>query len=212
MEAALAAQRAGVLAQRYGRKILESHRAGKSVIEIAQQRRLPPVAVLRQILIETGHNAADVRRMLQTPSTLPAPLSTQADKIFEADLGSRVNAERIQAAATAYEDALGARLHALGVEFTTERDARNSPQQPNALTPDFLLTQPVIINGRVVYWIDAKNYPMYGGRLVAKGLIRQAQKYTEAFGPGAFVFSGGILCGASVPPALPLLLDGSAVT
>lgn len=210
MEAALMAQRAGIRAQRHGDKILASYQAGESVIEIAKQRQLPPVAVLRQILVELGHSATEVRALLQNPSRLPGTLPSQADAIFAADLGSRVNADRIQAAATAFEVALGARLRELGVDFTTENDARQGVTQ-NTLTPDFLLSQPIIINDRPVHWIDAKNYPMYGGRLVAKGLARQAQKYTEAFGPGAFVFSGGILCGARIMPAAPLLLDGSGV-
>lgn len=213
MEAALASQRAGVLAQRHGDKILAKHRAGVPILEIAKHWRLPPVATLRQVLIELGNSAADVRRLLQEPSSLPGALSSQAAAVFEADLGSRENSDRIQAAATAYEEELGARLRGLGVEFATERDIRAGWNKPgavqNTLTPDFLLTRPITINGKAVHWIDAKNYPMYGSRLVAKGLSRQAQKYTEAFGPGAFVFSGGVLCGARVPPASPLLLDGS---
>jgi len=91
------------------------------------------------------------------------------------------------------------------VRFLTEQDSRTSG---NSLTPDFLLDTPVVINGQRVHWIDAKNYPMYGSKLVASSLAKQAQKYNKAFGPGAFVFSGGLVCGARISAGL-LLLDGS---
>ena len=66
-------------------------------------------------------------------------------------------------------------------------------------------------------WLDAKNFPLYGSRLVASSLARQAEKYTARFGPGAMVFSGGLMCGAGVVPKsagtgpAPLLLDGSHI-
>jgi len=207
MEAASAAQRSGVLAQRRANKIMAAYREGQPVVAIAGFLKLPPVAVLRQILIEQGHTAAEVKAMIRTPRTLPPDLHSQVEGIFEADLGSRTNAERIHEAATKFEEAVGARLRALGVGFATEQDSR---QSGSMLTPDFLLDEPIVINGRRVHWIDAKNYPMYGGKLVAKGLEKQAQKYNGAFGPGAFVFSGGVVCGARIGAGL-LLLDGSAI-
>ncbi len=216
MEAAVAAGRGGVLAQRAGAKILAAYRAGVPVTEIAARRRLPPLAVARQLLIELGRSAADVRALLREPANLRADpetraLADQLGAVNAADLGSRVNADRIRAGATAFEETVARFLAAAGVKFETEETLR-AANAAVTLTPDFLLREPVTIAGRPVHWIDAKAYPMYGSRLVTKKLAQQAQKYTAAFGPGAFVFAGGVMCHTRVPPADPLLLDGSHLT
>lgn len=213
MEAAVAASHSGVKAQRVGHKLLAGYRAGATVLKLADHYHLPPLAVMRQILIELGRSASEVRELLREPALLrrdsvTAPLAAQVDAVSAADLGSRVNADRIRAGAAAYEDAVGEWLRANGAEFKTETELR-ADDAASPLTPDFLLTRPVMIKGRRIHWIDAKAYPMYGSSLVTKGLVRQAQKYTDAFGPGAFVFAGGVLCRARVLPADPLLLDGS---
>jgi hypothetical protein len=52
---------------------------------------------------------------------------------------------------------------------------------------------------------------------MTRSIAKQATKYTDAFGPGAMVFSGGVMCDARVLPEgasaePPLMLDGSHVT
>ena len=228
MEVALESQAGGVRALRYGAEMLAASRAGEPVVAIAERYRVPPVAALRQILLELGHSAAAVRAMIADSAQMPPRLAREAAAIFEADLGSRLNAGRARARSQAYEDALGAHLRRLGLQFQTEDDLRRAHrasggQAPPLLTPDYLLDAPALINGSPVHWIDAKDYPMYGSRLVARSLASQAAKYTAAFGPGAMVFSGGVMCDARVStpgaaklpkivPAEPLLLDGSHVS
>jgi hypothetical protein len=220
MEVAIESQTGGARALRYGPELLAANRGGEPVVAIAKRLRIPPMAVLRQILLESGHSPTAVRAMVANPAQLPDRLAHEAQAIFEADLGSRVNANRIRERSQAYEDALGDHLRTLGLEFLTENDLRRaheaSADPGPLLTPDFLLSEPAHIDGKTVHWIDAKDYPMYGGRLVARGLVSQATKYTTAFGPGAMVFSGGVMCNAGVLPnavngPAVLLLDGSHV-
>lgn len=220
MEVALESQSGGARALRYGPEMLAASQGGEPVLAIAKRLRLPPVAALRQILLEEGYGAAAVRAMIADPTQLPTRLAREAQAIFEADLGSRLNADKIRARSQAYEDALEAHLRRLGLEFQTEDDLRRAHEasdgQSPLLTPDFLLSEPVRIDGKTVHWIDAKDYPMYGSRLVARSLASQAAKYTGTFGPGAMVFSGGLMCDARVLPKSagdpPLLLDGSHVS
>lgn len=219
MEVALTAQRSGVRAQRFGEEIAKANRRGDSVLAIAARYNLPPVAVLRQILIEDGHSAQAVCAMISDPARLPEKLQREADAVFKADMGSRYNATRVRANAATYEDKLAEYLRGIGLKFLTEDEIRLAHEERRSsgplLTPDYLLTEKVRINGAPVHWIDAKAYAMYGSKLVAKGLVKQATKYNRAFGPGAMVFRGGVMCDASVlPPTAnpPLLLDGSHVT
>ena len=216
MELADLAQTGPVRARAEGPKLLAASLGGESVIAIAERLRLPPMAVLRQILAEEGLNPS-----LADPAQMPARLAREAEAVFEADLGSRLNSMRTRARSQAYEDALGQHLRDLGLQFRTEDDLRRehaeSGGQGPLLTPDYLLMEPARINGRTVHWVDAKDYPMYGGRIMARSIAKQATKYTDAFGPGAMVFSGGVMCDARVLPEgasaePPLMLDGSHVT
>ena len=54
-----------------------------------------------------------------------------------------------------------------------------------SLTPDFLLKD----MGKYK-WLDAKNYPHFDSKMTREKLKKQATKYTDAFGPGIFVFDG----------------------
>jgi hypothetical protein len=59
-------------------------------------------------------------------------------------------------------------------------------------TPDFLLKKPIYINNKKIYWIDAKS--SYGLSLpyVYPKLKKQATKYNNIWGNGAFVFGKGV--------------------
>jgi hypothetical protein len=220
MEVALEARRGGLRALRLGDTLLAESRAGGSILAIAARHRLPPLAVLRQVLVEAGRSEAEVKGMLAAPERLPPALAAEAPAVFEADLGSRLNADRIKARSQAYEAAVEAHLRAQGLargrDYQTEDDLRRAQEGPGRAarpTPDFLFLRPVAVRGRRVRWLDAKDYMLYGSKLVTASLAKQARKYTAHYGPGAMVFSGGLMCGARVlPPGTdeePLLLDGS---
>ena len=63
--------------------------------------------------------------------------------------------------------------------YKTEEDLKGQ-----SLTPDFLLKD----MGKYK-WLDAKNYPHFDSKMTREKLKKQSTKYTNAFGPGIFVFS-----------------------
>lgn len=196
----------GLKALKYGAEILTDARSGISVLTISEKYHIPPMTVLKQILLEMNNSESDIRMMISNPDQLPDFLASQANDIFNADPRSKVNAEKIRKASADYEVRLGNYLKSLGIHFQTENELRKLNLQ---LTPDYLLTKPIIINDKKINWIDAKDYLMYESRLVAKSILRQSEKYTKAFGPGAMIFSKGVMCGAKIHNTL--LLDGSTV-
>lgn len=102
------------------------------------------------------------------------------------------------------------------IVVTTEgqRKQRASAAGVNpGLTPDLTFNPPIRINGHEVAWIDAKMlYASYMFRkknfMPEKRLQATADKYSRAFGPGAFVFGSGFCHGleAEVPA---LFLDAT---
>lgn len=187
------------------KKILNLYSHGESVLTIADKVKLPPLMVLYQIL--EGNSKTEIKNMISNPALMPPRLSNELLNILKADLSSRLNSDIMAKQSLDYENAVGQFLHNLNIQFQTENDLRLAKQDV-ILTPDFLLNTPIIINQSPVYWIDAKNYPMYGSLLVKHKLIKQAAKYTKVFGPGAMIFSGGIMCSSNIQA---LLLDGSHI-
>ena len=68
----------------------------------------------------------------------------------------------------------------------TEDGKTEEELKGQSLTPDFLLKD----MGKYK-WLDAKNYPHFDSKMTREKLKKQATKYTDAFGPGIFVFDGG---------------------
>jgi|TARA_B110000977_G_scaffold201091_1_gene294091 hypothetical protein len=60
-------------------------------------------------------------------------------------------------------------------------------------TPDFLLKQPIDIEGVPVHWIECKNYYASTEQKIAKkqAFIKSAVKYQQHYGPGIMVFGFG---------------------
>lgn len=204
LELSHSARTGGVRAQRFGDRIRAAWRGGEPITEVALRFRVPPLAALKQALVEEGHSEGEVKRLLALPD---GELAAHVAAASDADLGSRLHCMRAQADAAEFEAVLGRWLTARGVAFRTEAESRAAG--PGALTPDILLSAPVTIRGRRVYWLDAKNYPGFDSPLTLKGLKRQAAKYIAAFGPGAFVFNGGVAAGSALEGPELLLLDGT---
>lgn len=208
IEIAVRARKTGTRILRAGPEMLRASAEGESVLSIARRLDLPPTLVMRQILIESGVDSAEAKKLVSGPNRagMPARLAAEADQVCEADLGSRYHSELIREKSRVFETRVATHLSSLGIKFKTEDEIRKKPGV--LLTPDFLLDEPVLINGKLVCWIDAKNYLAYPNKLVDRSLTKQAEKYNRAFGPGAMVFSGGV-SGASQRDVL--LLDGSHI-
>lgn len=94
-------------------------------------------------------------------------------------------------------------------EFRTETDIKKDMDY--SVTPDILFDKPIILelNGQKypIRWMDAKNYTLVNVPFIMKSLKKQAAKYNDVFGPGAFVFHYGLDSSISIPNVV--MLDGS---
>ena len=168
-----------------------------AIVENAKRHRVPPMALVRAL------PAAHRERISEAELALVAAADASA--------AARIR----QAAATdqAFEDrAAEFFARELGPDaFETEAALRARPAAAghSNLTPDILFKRPIVVeqNGRqhTVSWIDAKNYCWYGSKLTLRSITAQAKKYTDAFGPGAFLFHHGV-ADAVAPPTV--VLDG----
>jgi hypothetical protein len=97
-------------------------------------------------------------------------------------------------------------LDSHGIRYMEEKDIRSLQEDLEGplITPDFVLLDRVVINGAEVAWIDAKLF--YGPCLhwTFNKLSRQAQKYNDVWGCGAFLFKHGYSEGMLIPGAIAL--------
>ena len=119
--------------------------------------------------------------------------------------------------ADSFETVLGAFLRAAGATVVPESALRAADA---TATPDLLLQPPVLINGQLVVWLDAKTF--FGSAACAAvaatpnlppaKLRKQAAKYRATYGPGGFVFLNGVSADFARAAQLPddvILLDDS---
>ena len=97
--------------------------------------------------------------------------------------------KRVNIQATRFEELLTSYL--LGSSAICISSASATPGHP-----DVLFEEPVLIQGREVRWLDAKNYLLTSFEPIAAKLWEQARRYQRRFGPGAHVFSLGFTQGA----------------
>ncbi len=120
------------------------------------------------------------------------------------------NNRNIQQNAVEFENDLARYLKTVvETPFKTEADIKK--QGNYVATPDILFDDPILldVNGikTQIKWIDAKNYLLCDIPFIMKSLRKQANKYYEIYGMGAFVFHYGIDESISIPGAI--VLDGS---
>lgn len=110
-----------------------------------------------------------------------------------------------------YELLLQKYLTSLNIEYQTEDDIREEGKYD--VTPDILLKEPytIIVDNKehIVNWMDAKAFMLINVPYLRQKLTKQATKYNDIFGPGAFVFAEGIDTSVTIPSTL--ILDGSMI-
>lgn len=147
-------------------KLCKKYQEKKDIIELSKKYDFPPFNLKRaieqklHIKIDTDLNEVDC---FTNPET-SAKVNKFAEK-FEYKI------EKI--------------LKRKGCQYKTQNDLIKAGITP---TPDFLLTEPLIFNGKNIVWIDAKM--MFGGNnwFTKSKLKKQNNKYLLNFGEGLFVF------------------------
>jgi hypothetical protein len=132
---------------------------------------------------------------------------------LENDMQGNIKTKSL-ALATEAEDQLAAELAACGIKFWTEEDIRlkislkreklqlkGAPSEKlrsiaHLTTPDVVFRDKLLIEGRTTRWLDVKNFylPMSAGAASStrvERMVKQAERYNEEWGSGAFVFKYG---------------------
>lgn len=161
---------------------------GETIIEISRKYHFPPVLTASIILTEMGHKS---KYVIKNPHVLvDKRLKNEIKEAIANDLFYSPLAHTVQAnQGKVGEKIIHTWLEKNDLAFLTECDLNKIS---NSKTPDFLLNEPITINGSCVSWIESK--------AVFADLIehnryqkRQFRFYEELFGNGMVVYWYGFL-------------------
>jgi hypothetical protein len=188
-------------------RLVSEWKRGRTIRDIAEEWRFPPVLMGQQMLGELGIPRKKVWQTFLHPETAPDErIRREVDELLAADRiyspqGMELQRERGRKG----EDRLAAWLEKHGIGYRTEKDLRGK----FAKTPDALLDEPILHNGQKLAWIESK--ANFGDDVeLRKNLRRQLAPYTELFGEGGVVYWYGYVDGAESPPGV-LLWDAEAL-
>jgi hypothetical protein len=174
--------------------MVKEYLSGVDIMIISSQYDFPPIASLRAILSRSGYSKDNIKKIMKDPTLLDGRDKEQFDIAVQNDYIADFDQEKITEGANNFEKEIEEFFSKKHIPYRTQADlARDQIQLIDraVVTPDLYFPQGVMINGRKLYWIDAKNY--YGGNAsyVYQSVSKQANKYNKMYGAGAFIFKHG---------------------
>lgn len=193
-------------------EIAKEHAGGKTIMQIAKDRNLPPASIARQILLGKGYDIKTIRSMFQGETPPPEDMVAQLKEVEANDYTSHSNIKKIYADADKFKAKVAAWLDKNKVKYKTADDLKKEqiadPKYGRPIaTPDFFFMEPIKINGNLVNWLSTKDFPLFktermqiGGRdsKMLKQMAYAVMKYNKNFGRGAFIFSEGVQQGVEL--------------
>ena len=170
-------------------RMLKEWKNGRTLLEIAEKWEFPPVLTARIILQANGASKPATQRYVRNPDLLGPETAAQMREAIECDpvYSPRGNQEQTERGRWG-EGLLQKWLNGQGIKYRTESDLRGQYEK----TPDALLDEPMLFEGKKVCWIESK--ASFGDNTDFKYNSRkQLIPYTKLFGPGVVVYWVGKL-------------------
>ena len=156
------------------------------ILTITNKYGLPPMSLFRMI-VKKNHGIT-LSKVFKNPMIFNKKDQSQFNLAKANDILEGCDPNLVLENSLRFEDDVEKWLSDQKLSFLTQDDL---VKRGSSLTPDFLFSPSVMIRGRSINWIDAKNF--YGTKkgFLFKKIKKQVKRYTDAFGEGAIVFSLG---------------------
>jgi len=178
--------------------LLREWRKGRTLMEIADKNRFPPILIAMLIFQEDGASKKRFWEFVRSPELLESPQT--ADEIRDVVKNDLVYSpaadERHKERGVWGETLLQNWLNEQNITYKTENDLRGGEGQK---TPDCLLDEPMTYDGKKICWIESK--ASFGDNVEFRlNSRKQLCPYTQLFGPGLVVYWTGCLDDLECPP------------
>lgn len=179
--------------------MLRDWKKGKTIMQIADRQRFPPILTAMMIFQEDGATKKQFWEFVRNPELLESEETarelreaTENDLIYS-PYGTAKQKERGEWG----ESLLEGWLDGQGISYRTENDLRGKFEK----TPDSLLDEPMLYEGKKIFWIESK--ASFGDNVEFRYNSRkQLIPYTKIFGPGVVVYWVGCLNDLELPDGI----------
>jgi hypothetical protein len=177
--------------------MLREWKRGKTLMEISDKYRFPPILTAMFIFMEDGAGRKQFWEFIREPELLESKQTADEvrdvikhDFVYSPDANDRQKERGIWG-----ETLLQNWLDEQNIKYRTEEDLRGEGQK----TPDCLLNEPMIYDGKKICWIESK--ASFGDNVEFRFNSRkQLCPYTQLFGPGLVIYWTGCLNDMECPP------------
>lgn len=172
-------------------RMLKDWRKGKTIMELSEKYRFPPLLTAMFIFLEDGATKKEFWSYVRDPDLLESEETaeevreaTRNDIVYSPEANDRQKERGLWG-----EDLTHQWITGQGITYRTENDLRGTEFTK---TPDCLLDHPVIYEGKKIYWVESK--ASFGDNTEFRFNARkQLVPYTKLFGPGLVVYWVGCL-------------------
>ncbi len=188
---------------RKSKDFFEKYNNGMNILQISQKYDFAPILILKQILYKFKLSKPSVKDIfhlhldnnqdgITKKYKLDERTVSQIPIAIENDLFNRVDQSESIKNSENFELILGKYLTSKGVTFKTQDILVNEQIKKYGRpisTPDFLIESELLINGKNIKWIDAKNFYGANTKIIRRSIQKQTKKYIDNYGIGCIVFS-----------------------
>jgi len=179
------------LIARQARAMAREWERGKTLVQLAEERKFPAILTSGFVLAELGHGKKAVKQYVQDPSLAPTPrLRAELEDVLAEDFIYSPRGITCQKDRGIFcESCIKSWLDEQGITYMTEQDSRDMGRSK---TPDFLFHEPHELLGREFQWMESKG--SFGSPFQARhDYEKQLSSYVELFGPGIVVYWVGFV-------------------
>ena len=176
--------------------LLKDWKKGKTLMELAERSRFPPILTAMMIFQEDGASKKQFWEYVRDPDKLESEeAAAELIEVTENDLiYSPYGNERQKERGEWGEELLESWLNEQKISYRNENELRGEYGK----TPDCLLDEPMMLNGTKIYWIESK--ASFGDNIEFRFNCRkQLEPYAQLFGPGIVVYWVGCLNDLETP-------------
>jgi hypothetical protein len=171
----LLSKRKGIIANRYGEKIITEYNASHNIVEIANKYNLPPMSILYQILIEQKNESHNIKKIIKR-RMYPEIILKQMPLIEKLDPGHWFINKKFN---------LPSIVKKINVKciYGIKR------------SPKIKIIDPFLINDDLITWVDVKPYILFDNIISLVDANKTYNKY-QHMGMGLILYSD-IICSSA---------------
>jgi hypothetical protein len=182
--------------------MLRDWKHGKTLMQISDRYQFPPILIAMFVFLEDGATKKQFWDYIKCPDLLEsADTAKEVEDVVKNDyVYSPWANDRQKERGLWGEGLLQDWLDSQGITYRTEKDLRGGEGQK---TPDCLLDEPMLYEGKKICWVESK--ASFGDNVEFRFNSRkQLEPYTKIFGPGVVVYWTGCLNDLECPPDIYL--------